>query len=95
MCYFFVYYLSPTAAHYLYFTSCHHCLLAGLSFFFTHESVSVPLQNDLHRAIQRTHSAMFNQVVILISTLVCLMFTWWVPSQKKKQEGGKWTVDGK
>ncbi|KAM7371762.1 hypothetical protein PAMP_008972 [Pampus punctatissimus] len=32
--------------------------------------------NDLHRAIQRTHSAMFNQVVILISTLVCLMFTW-------------------
>ncbi|TNN70360.1 Potassium channel subfamily T member 2 [Liparis tanakae] len=36
--------------------------------------------NDLHRAIQRTHSAMFNQVVILISTLVCLMFTWWVPS---------------
>lgn len=42
--------------------------------------VSVSLQNDLHRAIQRTHSAMFNQVVILISTLVCLMFTWWVPS---------------
>lgn len=36
------------------------------------------MQNDLHRAIQRTHSAMFNQVVILISTLVCLMFTWWV-----------------
>uniref|UniRef100_A0A673J079 Potassium channel subfamily T member 2-like n=1 Tax=Sinocyclocheilus rhinocerous TaxID=307959 RepID=A0A673J079_9TELE len=25
--------------------------------------------NDLHRAIQRTHSAMFNQVLILISTL--------------------------
>lgn len=50
-----------------------------------HEPVSlhpclVFLQNDLHRAIQRTHSAMFNQVVILISTLVCLMFTWWVPS---------------
>lgn len=38
----------------------------------------VSFQNDLHRAIQRTHSAMFNQVVILISTLVCLMFTWWV-----------------
>ncbi|XP_016414294.1 potassium channel subfamily T member 2-like [Sinocyclocheilus rhinocerous] len=32
--------------------------------------------NDLHRAIQRTHSAMFNQVLILISTLVCLIFTW-------------------
>lgn len=34
-------------------------------------------QNDLHRAIQRTHSAMFNQVLILISTLLCLIFTWW------------------
>lgn len=44
-------------------------------------SPSVRVQNDLHRAIQRTHSAMFNQVVILISTLVCLMFTWWVPIQ--------------
>ncbi|XP_075772300.1 potassium channel subfamily T member 2-like isoform X12 [Pelodiscus sinensis] len=31
--------------------------------------------NDLHRAIQRTHSAMFNQVLILVCTLVCLMFT--------------------
>uniref|UniRef100_A0AAY5EN67 RCK N-terminal domain-containing protein n=1 Tax=Electrophorus electricus TaxID=8005 RepID=A0AAY5EN67_ELEEL len=31
--------------------------------------------NDLHRAIQRTHSAMFNQVLILISTLLmCLCF---------------------
>ncbi|XP_075772303.1 potassium channel subfamily T member 2-like isoform X15 [Pelodiscus sinensis] len=33
------------------------------------------IQNDLHRAIQRTHSAMFNQVLILVCTLVCLMFT--------------------
>lgn len=32
--------------------------------------------NDLHRAIQRTQSAMFNQVLILISTLLCLIFTW-------------------
>ena len=28
---------------------------------------------------------MFNQVVILISTLVCLMFTWWVPSPADTQ----------
>ncbi|XP_070819636.1 potassium channel subfamily T member 1 isoform X13 [Chaetodon trifascialis] len=31
--------------------------------------------NDFHRAIQRTHSAMFNQVFILICTLLCLVFT--------------------
>ncbi|KAL1775527.1 potassium channel subfamily T member 2 isoform X1, partial [Sigmodon hispidus] len=31
--------------------------------------------NDLHRAIQRTQSAMFNQVLILISTFLCLIFT--------------------
>uniref|UniRef100_A0A674ER94 Potassium sodium-activated channel subfamily T member 2 n=1 Tax=Salmo trutta TaxID=8032 RepID=A0A674ER94_SALTR len=31
--------------------------------------------NDLHRAIQRTQSAIFNQVLILISTLFCLIFT--------------------
>uniref|UniRef100_A0A8C4YC68 Potassium sodium-activated channel subfamily T member 1 n=1 Tax=Gopherus evgoodei TaxID=1825980 RepID=A0A8C4YC68_9SAUR len=31
--------------------------------------------NDLHRAIQRTQSAMFNQVLILICTLLCLVFT--------------------
>ncbi|MGH0160867.1 UNVERIFIED_CONTAM: hypothetical protein FKN15_072280 [Acipenser sinensis] len=31
--------------------------------------------NDLHRAIQRTQSAMFNQLLILISTLLCLIFT--------------------
>ncbi|XP_072243552.1 potassium channel subfamily T member 1 isoform X8 [Leuresthes tenuis] len=31
--------------------------------------------NDFHRAIQRTHSAMFNQVFILICTLFCLVFT--------------------
>lgn len=49
-------------------------------------------QNDLHRAIQRTHSAMFNQVLILICTLVCLMFTWWVTtitaSNHWEEEGG-------
>ncbi|KAM9338076.1 potassium channel subfamily T member 2 [Symphorus nematophorus] len=31
--------------------------------------------NDFHRAIQRTNSAMFNQVLILICTLLCLVFT--------------------
>uniref|UniRef100_A0A6Q2XIH2 RCK N-terminal domain-containing protein n=1 Tax=Esox lucius TaxID=8010 RepID=A0A6Q2XIH2_ESOLU len=31
--------------------------------------------NDFHRATQRTQSAMFYQVVILISTLFCLIFT--------------------
>lgn len=50
------------------------------------------MQNDLHRAIQRTHSAMFNQVVILISTLVCLMFTWWVQlaAYADLEEEGEW-----
>ena len=33
------------------------------------------VQNDVHRAIQRTNSAMFNQVLILICTLLCLVFT--------------------
>ncbi|MGH0156011.1 UNVERIFIED_CONTAM: hypothetical protein FKN15_030611, partial [Acipenser sinensis] len=33
------------------------------------------ITNDLHRAIQRTQSAMFNQVLILICTLLCLVFT--------------------
>lgn len=52
------------------FTVSHLCLLLSLS------SPSCCFQNDLHRAIQRTHSAMFNQVLILISTLLCLIFTW-------------------
>lgn len=32
-------------------------------------------QNDFHRAILRTQSAMFNQVLILFCTLLCLLFT--------------------
>lgn len=32
-------------------------------------------QNDFHRAILRTQSAMFNQVLILFCTLLCLVFT--------------------
>ncbi|KAL0966786.1 hypothetical protein UPYG_G00300100 [Umbra pygmaea] len=34
------------------------------------------MMNDFHRAIHKTQSAMFNQVLILISTLFCLIFTW-------------------
>ncbi|XP_051556006.1 potassium channel subfamily T member 2 [Myxocyprinus asiaticus] len=33
------------------------------------------LVNNLHRAIHRSLSAMFNQILILISTIVCLIFT--------------------
>uniref|UniRef100_A0A5F8HAB4 Potassium sodium-activated channel subfamily T member 1 n=1 Tax=Monodelphis domestica TaxID=13616 RepID=A0A5F8HAB4_MONDO len=32
-------------------------------------------KNDFHRAILRTQSAMFNQVLILFCTLLCLLFT--------------------
>lgn len=32
-------------------------------------------QNDFHRAILRSQSAMFNQVLILFCTLLCLVFT--------------------
>lgn len=45
-----------------------HVVTSSLSF-------SSSVQNDFHRAIQRTHSAMFNQVFILICTLLCLVFT--------------------
>nr|XP_020837517.1 potassium channel subfamily T member 1 isoform X6 [Phascolarctos cinereus] len=33
------------------------------------------ITNDFHRAILRTQSAMFNQVLILFCTLLCLLFT--------------------
>uniref|UniRef100_A0A8C9T3S5 Potassium sodium-activated channel subfamily T member 2 n=1 Tax=Scleropages formosus TaxID=113540 RepID=A0A8C9T3S5_SCLFO len=45
--------------------------------------------NDLHRAIQRTQSAMFNQVVILISTLLCLIFTCMCGIQHLERAGNK------
>uniref|UniRef100_A0A4W4HFQ7 RCK N-terminal domain-containing protein n=1 Tax=Electrophorus electricus TaxID=8005 RepID=A0A4W4HFQ7_ELEEL len=44
--------------------------------------------NDLHRAIQRTHSAMFNQVLILICTLFCLVFTGTCGIQHLERAGG-------
>ncbi|KAM7387183.1 hypothetical protein PAMA_009682 [Pampus argenteus] len=50
------------------------------------------ITNDLHRAIQRTHSAMFNQVVILISTLVCLMFTCICGIQHLERAGNNLTL---
>ncbi|KAL2097989.1 hypothetical protein ACEWY4_007196 [Coilia grayii] len=45
--------------------------------------------NDLHRAIQRTQSAMFNQVLILITTLICLMFTSICGIQHLERAGNK------
>ncbi|XP_048846562.1 potassium channel subfamily T member 2 [Brienomyrus brachyistius] len=48
--------------------------------------------NDLHRAIQRTHSAMFNQVLILVSTLVCLMFTCICGIQHLERAGNNLTL---
>uniref|UniRef100_A0A8C8JFK4 RCK N-terminal domain-containing protein n=1 Tax=Oncorhynchus tshawytscha TaxID=74940 RepID=A0A8C8JFK4_ONCTS len=48
--------------------------------------------NDLHRAIQRTQSAMFNQVLILISTLFCLIFTCICGIQHLERAGKRLTV---
>uniref|UniRef100_A0A4W3GEQ9 Potassium sodium-activated channel subfamily T member 1 n=1 Tax=Callorhinchus milii TaxID=7868 RepID=A0A4W3GEQ9_CALMI len=45
--------------------------------------------NDLHRAIQRTQSAMFNQVLILICTLLCLVFTGTCGIQHLERAGNK------
>ncbi|KAI6076071.1 Potassium channel subfamily T member 1 isoform X2 [Aix galericulata] len=46
-------------------------------------------RNDLHRAIQRTQSAMFNQVLILICTLLCLVFTGTCGIQHLERAGEK------
>ncbi|GCB73444.1 hypothetical protein scyTo_0002546 [Scyliorhinus torazame] len=48
--------------------------------------------NDLHRAIQRTQSAMSNQVSILICTLVCLVFTGTCGIQHLERAGDKLTL---
>uniref|UniRef100_A0A8C4NHP9 Potassium sodium-activated channel subfamily T member 1 n=1 Tax=Eptatretus burgeri TaxID=7764 RepID=A0A8C4NHP9_EPTBU len=50
--------------------------------------------NDLHRAIQRTQSAMFNQVLMLICTLVCLMFTFICGFQHLERAGHKLSLFG-
>ncbi|TWW60239.1 Potassium channel subfamily T member 1 [Takifugu flavidus] len=49
--------------------------VALISFLETMLITYLSYKNDFHRAIQRTHSAMFNQVFILICTLLCLVFT--------------------
>ncbi|XP_038637683.1 potassium channel subfamily T member 1 isoform X1 [Scyliorhinus canicula] len=48
--------------------------------------------NDLHRAIQRTQSAMSNQVSILICTLLCLVFTGTCGIQHLERAGDKLTL---
>ncbi|XP_034081052.1 potassium channel subfamily T member 1 isoform X11 [Gymnodraco acuticeps] len=48
--------------------------------------------NDFHRAIQRTHSAMFNQVFILICTLLCLVFTGACGIQHLERAGKRLTL---
>ncbi|XP_073705576.1 potassium channel subfamily T member 2 [Garra rufa] len=50
------------------------------------------LINDLHRAIHRTQSAMFNQLLILISTIVCLVFTFICGVEHLQRAGTKLTV---
>ncbi|KPP67530.1 hypothetical protein Z043_113862 [Scleropages formosus] len=55
-------------------------------------TVPFVITNDLHRAIQRTHSAMFNQVLILICTLVCLMFTCICGIQHLERAGNNLTL---
>ncbi|KAM9642747.1 potassium channel subfamily T member 1 isoform 3-T3 [Trichechus inunguis] len=44
--------------------------------------------NDFHRAILRTQSAMFNQVLILFCTLLCLVFTGTCGIQHLERSGG-------
>ncbi|XP_012884815.1 PREDICTED: potassium channel subfamily T member 1 [Dipodomys ordii] len=46
------------------------------------------IQNDFHRAILRTQSAMFNQVLILFCTLLCLVFTGTCGIQHLERAGG-------
>ncbi|XP_052405188.1 potassium channel subfamily T member 2-like isoform X1 [Carassius gibelio] len=48
--------------------------------------------NDLHRAIHRTQSAMFNQLLILISTIICLIFTFICGVEHLQRAGTKVTV---
>ncbi|KAI4885497.1 hypothetical protein NFI96_033718, partial [Prochilodus magdalenae] len=43
--------------------------------------------NDFHRVIQRTQSAMFNKVLILIFTLLCLIFTFMCGIQHLERAG--------
>ncbi|TRY66089.1 hypothetical protein DNTS_035582 [Danionella cerebrum] len=47
---------------------------------------------DHYRAMQRTRSAMFNQVLILISTIICLSFTFVCGVEHLQRAGEKLTV---
>jgi len=40
----------------------------------------IMFQNDLHRAMQKSQSALSQQLMILSATLLCLVFTRWVLS---------------
>ncbi|KAI4871928.1 hypothetical protein NFI96_002351 [Prochilodus magdalenae] len=57
---------------------------------FVVQSMCVDQMRD--RAIQRTHSAMFNQVLILISTLLCLIFTCICGIQHLERAGNNLTL---
>ncbi|KAG1969222.1 potassium channel subfamily T member 2 [Pimephales promelas] len=48
--------------------------------------------NDLHRATHRTQSAMSNQVLILISTIVCFIFTFIWGVEHLQRAGNKLSV---
>uniref|UniRef100_A0A8C1TFS0 Potassium channel, subfamily T, member 2 n=1 Tax=Cyprinus carpio TaxID=7962 RepID=A0A8C1TFS0_CYPCA len=48
--------------------------------------------NDFHRAIHRTQSAMFNQLLILISTIICLIFTFICGVEHLQRAGKKLSV---
>lgn len=41
----------------------------------TNFMISVLFQNDLHRAMQKSQSALSQQLMILSATLLCLVFT--------------------
>ncbi|XP_051990869.1 potassium channel subfamily T member 2 [Xyrauchen texanus] len=50
------------------------------------------LVNNLHRAIHRSLSAMFNQMLILISTIVCLIFTFICGVEHLQRAGKRLTL---
>ncbi|KAI4821134.1 hypothetical protein KUCAC02_029082 [Chaenocephalus aceratus] len=66
--------------------------VALISFLETMLITYLSYKNDFHRAIQRTHSAMFNQVFILICTLLCLVFTGACGIQHLERAGKRLTL---
>ncbi len=49
--------------------------LLWLAWFYFHVSECACFQNDLHRAMQRTQSALSQQLLILSATVLCLFLT--------------------